>query len=118
VSEFPSPDLSEPQWFLPLFALMWFGIGGLLSVLSGWWSLASRFPAADSIKGENYRFVSGSMGLGFFPVNYGSCLFVTINEKGFRVAILFLFRFLSPPLFIPWAQVESVAEKRFLFMEE
>ena len=56
------------------------------------------------------------MGLGFFPVNYSSCLFVTINEKGFRVAILFLFRFLSPQLFIPWAQIESVAEKRFLFM--
>lgn len=116
MSEFPSPDLLEPQWFFPLFALMWLGIGGLLSLLSGWWSLASRFPAADSIQGENFRIVSGSIGLSFFPVNYGNCLFVTTNEKGFRLAILFLFRFLSPPLFIPWTQVGSVAEKRFLFM--
>ena len=99
-----------------MFALMWFGIGGLLSLLSGWRSLASRFPGSDSIQGDHFRFVSGSMGIPFFPVNYGSCLFVTVNEMGFRVAILFLFRFLTPPLFIPWAQVESVAEKRFLFM--
>lgn len=116
MSEFPSPDLSEPQWALPLFALMWFGIGGSLSLLSGWWRLASRFPAADSIQGEHFRFVSGSMGSGFVPVSYGNCLFVTINENGFRVSILFLFRFLSPPLFISWAKVESVAEKQFLFM--
>lgn len=106
----------EPQWFIPLFALMWFGIGGLLSLLSGWWSLASRFRATDTIQGENFRFVSGSMGLRFFPVNYSSCLFVTINDEGFRVAILFVFRFLSPPLFIPWEGVESMVENRFLFM--
>lgn len=56
------------------------------------------------------------MGIPFFPVNYGNCLFVTVNEKGFRVAILFLFRFLTPPMFIPWAEVESAAKKRFLFM--
>ena len=56
------------------------------------------------------------MGIRYFPVNYGNCLFVTVNEKGLRVAILFLFRFLSPPLYIPWAQVESVGEGRFFFM--
>ena len=56
------------------------------------------------------------MGLPFFPVNYGNCLFLTINERGFRLRILFPFRFLSPPLFVPWASIDSVVEKRFLLM--
>ena len=116
MTDFASIDPSEPQWFLPTFALMWLSISALLSLLSGWRALASQFPASDSIQGDHFRFVSGSMGIPFFPVNYGNCLFVTVNEEGFRVAILFLFRFLTPPLFIPWLQVESVTEKRFLFM--
>ena len=95
---------------------MWLGICALLSVLSGWGGLASRFPASDSIQGDHFRFVSGSMGIPFFPVNYGNCLFVTVSEQGFRVAILFLFRFLTPPMFIPWVQVESAVKKRFLFV--
>jgi hypothetical protein len=116
VSEFPPPELLEPQWFIPFFALMWFVICGSLALASGWWSLASRFAAPGSVQGECFRFVSGSMGLRFFPVNYGNCLFVTVNDDGFRLAILFVFRFLSPPLYIPWARVESIAEKRFLFI--
>jgi hypothetical protein len=116
MSEFPSPALLEPQWFFPLFVLMWFGISGLLSLLSGWRGLASRFPGSEAAQGDNYRFASGSMGIPYFPVNYSNCLFVTVNEKGFRVAVFFLFRFLSPPLFVPWSQVESVVEKRFLFL--
>lgn len=116
MSGFPPPELLEPQWFIPAFALIWFGISGLLSLLSGWGSLASRFPAEEEIQGERFRFVSGSMGLPFFPVNYGNCLFLTINERGFRLRILFPFRFLSPPLFVPWASIDSVVEKRFLLM--
>jgi len=116
VSQFPPSELLEPQWFIPFFAVMWFGAGGALALLSGWWSLASHFRAVNTVAGERFRFVSGSMGFRFFPVNYGNCLFLTVNDKGFRLAILFLFRFLSPPLFIPWERVESVVERRFLFM--
>lgn len=116
MSQFPPRELLEPQWFIPFFALMWFVIGGGLALLSGWWSLASRFRAVGAVAGKRLRLVSGSMGVRFLPVNYGNCLFVTVNDKGFRLGILFLFRFLSPPLFIPWERVESVVEKRFLFM--
>jgi hypothetical protein len=60
--------------------------------------------------------VTGSIGMRLLPLNYRHCLFATINDMGFHLAILFLFRFLSPPLFISWLQVESVVEKRLLFM--
>jgi hypothetical protein len=50
------------------------------------------------------------------PVNYGNCLFVSVSRSGIRLSILFLFRFQSPPLFLPWVDVESVTERRLLFL--
>ncbi len=112
----PSPLwLLEPQWFFPFFALFWCAITALLAILGGWASLATYFRAAAPVEGERFRFVSGSMGARFLPVNYGNCLFVTVNETGFRLSILLLFRLLSPPLFIPWKVVTSVEPKRFLY---
>jgi hypothetical protein len=106
----------EPQWFLPLFVIMWLVITGVLSRLGGWASLATQFRSSQPADGERFRFVSGSMGKRAFPVSYGGCLFVVVSQRGFALSILFPFRFQSPPLFIPWAQVESVEEKRLLFV--
>ena len=106
----------QPQWFFPMFALMWVSISALLSMLGGWTSLAGEFRATQRTDGQRFRFVSGSMGARVFPVNYGGCLFVTVNETGFGLSILLPFRLLSPPLFIPWSQVASAETKRFLFV--
>lgn len=78
--------------------------------------MAKKFRTERSPDGERFRFVSGSMGTRFVPVNYGNCLFVTLNEAGIGLSILFPFRFQSPPLFLPWADVEAVSERRFLFV--
>src|SRR5580698_5650204 len=112
----PPPSwLLEPQWFFLFFVLFWAGICGLLAILGGWASLATYFRAVDNVDGVRLRFASGSMGIRFFPVHYGNCLFVTVTDTGFRLSILFLFRVLSPPLFIPWTSVASIEPKRFLF---
>ena len=107
----------QPEWFFPLFAVMWLAISGSLSGIGGWFSLARTLRALEPASGRRFRFVSGSMGAKIFPVSYGGCLFVTINSKGFGLALLFPFRFLSPPLFIPWSQVESVETRKFLFVD-
>jgi len=113
----PVPTYMEPQWFFPLFAVMWLTISTVLSHIGGWASLAKQFRDTGPQTGERFRFVSGSMGAGVFPVSYGGCLFVAVNDVGFRLSILFLFRFQTPPLFIPWSIVESVEEKRLLFVD-
>ena len=115
MNEIAMPFYMEPQWFLPLFVIMWFSICALLSRISGWSSLAKHHYATQPESGERFRFVSGSIGVKFLPVSYSSCLFFVVNNKGIHLSLLFLFRFQSPPLFIPWSQVESVEEKRFLF---
>jgi hypothetical protein len=113
----PSNALLEPLWFLLFFAAMWFGIGALLSYLAGWPGLAARFRSTEAIEGERFRFTSGSVGASSrFPVGYRNCLFFTVGETGFLIRVFFLFRFLTPPLFIPWAQVESITEERLWFV--
>jgi hypothetical protein len=109
------PVFLEPPWFFLTFAALWFGITGLLAHCSGWASLGRQYAAAGPVSGKRYFLSSGSMGRKFLSVNYGNCLFVTTNDKGLHIAILFLFRFLCPPLFIPWTGFESVEKRTFLF---
>lgn len=94
---------------------MWFGVTGLLSALSGWRGFAERWRAREEPVGERFRMRSASIGLRFFPVGYGNCLNVTVSERGLGLSLFFLFRFLSPPLFIPWSEVSEVKEGTFLF---
>jgi hypothetical protein len=105
------------QHFFAAFAFMWLAISALLSMFGGWFSLSRDFRITSFVSGTRFRFASGSMGVGLFPAtSYGGCLFLTINEVGFRLSILFVFRLLSPPLFIPWSAVSSVESKRLLFL--
>lgn len=109
------PTYMQPQYFVPLFVVLWLGMTALLSHWGGWAHLARKYSSNEAVSGERFRFVSGSMGNRFFPVNYGNCLFVVLNARGLRLSILFPFRFQCPPLYVPWRDVESVSERRFLF---
>ena len=95
-------------WFLLLFVVAWLGACGMLSLMGGWHRLATRFRSASDINGEKYRFASMSLGSGLFPVRYRNTLFVTVGRSGMALSVLFLFRVLHPPLFIPWSAVETV----------
>ncbi len=112
----PLPWFMEPQWFFPMFAVVWLAASGLLACVGGWVSLADEYRAEGTSSGDPYRFVSGWMGARFFPVSYSHCLFVTVDAKGVYLSIFFLFRFLSPRLYLPWERFEEVSEGRFLFM--
>ncbi len=108
--------LQSPLWFVLLFVVMWFLITGGLAHVSGWASLATHFRATSLASGKSFRFVSGAVGKKGFPVGYRNCLSVCIGESGFGLEVLFPFRFQSPPLFIPWSQVESVGERKLFFV--
>jgi hypothetical protein len=105
------------QSFLPVFVLGWFLVTGLLAYLSGWVALAARFRADGPVDGARFQFSSGSLGRRFLPVSYGNCLFVTVNPQGLRLAIFLPFRFLSPPLYISWKDIDSMTERRILFFD-
>lgn len=112
MNQLPSPELLETQWNFLSVILMIVAISFVLGVNGGWASLAKKFRARDAVRGERFRFVSGQMGASFMPVWYRNCLSVTVNEAGFGLSIFFLSRLFSPPLFIPWGDVESVTTKQ------
>lgn len=102
-------------WFLPGFVLFWMAITGVVSLVGGWHELSNRFRCYEAIDGRRFSFASGAMGWAFFPVNYGTCLFVTVGPTGFALSVLFPFRFLHPQLVIPWSEVERCEQMtRFL----
>ena len=111
----PPPELApilQSNWFPPVFVTSLLVLGALLSVASGWRSLAKRFPAVAQVAGERFHFASAKMArVPWFPVNYGGCLIVTIAPGGLAVSIYLPFRLLCPEFFVPWAQVESVEER-------
>jgi hypothetical protein len=110
------PTYLQPQYFFPVFAVMWFVVTAVLAHWSGWAHLSQKYRADGVEDGECFRFVSGSLGTRIMPVSYSNCLFISVNNHGIHLSILFLFRFQSPPLYLPWSDVESVSEKRFLFL--
>jgi hypothetical protein len=104
--------LLQSHWFLPLFVVGLLGIAGLLAILSGWRTLAKRFPPVTQVDGERFHFASAKMGLvSWFPVNYGGCLIITVGRTGLSVSIYLPFRYLCPEFFVPWSAVESVEER-------
>jgi hypothetical protein len=106
----------ESEWFFPAFVVFWLAICGVLSITGGWRELAERFKSDALVEGERFRFRSGALGSGFFPVSYGGCLFATVGPKGFALSILFLFRFLHPRLVVPWSAVERCEPVKFWLM--
>jgi hypothetical protein len=97
------------------FPALWIGVNALLSSVGGWSLLAGRFTASERENGEEFRFASALFNKGILPVTYRGCLTIIIGEKGVYFSLLFLFRFHSPALFIPWKEIESTAEQRHLF---
>ena len=106
------PLFYQSPWFAVAFVAAAVGIAVLFSVLSGWRSLARRFPTRPDAAGEHFRFASAKMGLvSWFPVSYGGVLAVTVAPEGIAMSICQPFRLLCPAFFLPWSEVLSVKER-------
>jgi hypothetical protein len=111
-------------WLLPLiigiwlivFPLLWLGITGLLSIVGGWRELAGSYAADPAaFKGARPLNASGALHRFLLPVNYSHTLRVHVWSDGFGLATMRLFRFMHPPLFIPWTAVRTCEERTLLF---
>ena len=103
------PTVLEPHWLVLLFVATCLAGVVLLARIAGWSSLALKLRAHDVPAGESLRFVTGSLGSLSFPIKYKNCLRLVLNDEGFYLSLMYPFKFASPALFVPWAQVESCA---------
>lgn len=109
----PAPSMSgDIALIIVLLAIAWLGVCALISLMGGWHRLAAKFRATSASRGEEIRFVSMTLGTGLFPARYRNALFVTVGPSGVGLSVIFLFRVLHPPLFIPWSAVQSVQRER------
>ena len=103
------PTVLDPQWLFLLFVVTCLAGVAVLARIAGWSNLAVRLRARGVPRGESLRFVTGSLGSLNFPIKYKNCLRLILNDKGFYLSLMYPFKFASPALFVPWAQVESCA---------
>jgi hypothetical protein len=87
-----------------ILALLLF-ISTILSARSGWHRIATRFPYKKIEDPRKFYFVRMSLGSGSFPVAYGGCVFVRLSPHGLGLSVIFLFRYMHRPIFIPWSDV-------------
>jgi hypothetical protein len=85
------------------FAAMWFGITGLLGLVSGWKGLERAFPDHPEPPVETLSFQTGRMR----GVNYNNCLRFELCATGLRVAVPRLLGPFQKPFFVPWGQIRS-----------
>ncbi len=98
-------DNSIPIW-LPFAAMaLLLVISGILSISSGWYRIAKRFPNKEITNYKKYCLVGMSLGSGLFPVAYGGGVCVRLAPQGLGLSANILLRFLHPPMFIPWSDV-------------
>ncbi len=102
-----------PYWFPFIFLGLWLAMNGLMAVLSGWSRLAEQFRAKHQPSGE--RFTRQIVSVGFVRENGATNLIVSV--EGLFLSSFILFRFLRPPVLIPWRFIRVARQKKILWLQ-
>ena len=86
-------------------------MSAFFALSSGWLALADQFHASFRPEGEEVRNQVKQMG----TVPERSVTHMIVSEHGLYLYAFFLFRFLHPPLLIPWKDVRLVGEHKTLW---
>ena len=92
-----------PVVFPVFFVCLWLFICAVIGSVGGWSSLSKIFLAQFPFTGTKWQLQRGQMRLG---VGYNGCLTVGANSEGLYLAVFPLFRFMHPPLLVPWNQIK------------
>jgi len=104
---------SEFALIFPLYFLsLWLLVSAIGSLVGGWFSLAKVYRTRVAFNGAKWKMQSGQMR---WLANYNNVLTIGVGEQGFYVASMFLFRFMHPPLLIPWSEIKVQRKKGWVF---
>ena len=106
----------HPAVFAAIFPLyffcLWFLVAATTSFIGGWYSLAKVYRARVPFNGAKWRGQSGQMR---WLANYNRVLTLGTSPEGLYLASMFLFRFMHPPLLIPWSEIKVRRKKGWVF---
>jgi hypothetical protein len=106
----------HPAAFAAIFPIyffcLWLLVGATFSIIGGWFSLAKVYRTQMEFDGAKWRMQSGRMrGL----ANYNHVLTIGVSPQGLYLASMFLFRFMHPPLLVPWSEIWVRRNKGWVF---
>ncbi len=94
------------------FIMLWLGMGAIISYLGGWFSLSKFYRSRVPFSGGKWGMQSGQMRWWMY---YNNVLTIGVNREGLYLAAMFLFRFMHPPLLIPWSEIKARKSKGWFF---
>jgi hypothetical protein len=98
--------------FLIYFLCLWLLVGATISVIGGWFSLAKVYRTQVAFDGTKWRMQSGQMR---WLANYNNVLTIGVSQQGLSLASMFLFRFMHPPLLVPWSEIKVRRKTGWVF---
>ena len=94
------------------FLFLWLLVGAVVSFIGGWFSLAKVYRTQVAFHGAKWRMQSGRMR---WLANYNNVLTLGVSQQGLYLASMFLFRFMHPPLLVPWSEIKVRRSKGWVF---
>ena len=94
------------------FLCLWLLVGATISFVGGWFSLAKVYRTRVPFIGASWRMQSGRMR---WLANYNNVLTLGVSRQGLYLASMFLFRFMHPPLLVPWSEIKVRRNKGWVF---
>lgn len=94
------------------FAFIWCFVCAQISLLSGWYRLGGKFRAPEGFQeGRLFTGQSGRMSI----ANYNHVLTMRVAPQGLFISCMAMFRFMHPPLLIPWGEIHNIHQKKILW---
>ncbi|MBX3424172.1 MAG: hypothetical protein KF688_00710 [Pirellulales bacterium] len=93
-----------------LMAILAPAVMAFIARLSGWRTLAERYPPADAALVERFAFQSVKIGW----ASYNNCVTVDVTTAGLRFEPFWLFRFQHPAFELPWDRLKATATRQML----
>lgn len=106
------PSFSQfPIWIPFVIIGLWLFLSAFFAFSSGWLTLATKFRASSRPEGQ--KVLSQVKQMGTVPER--SVTHMIVSQHGLYLYVFFLFRFLHPPVLIPWNEVRLVGEDKTLW---
>lgn len=108
--------MNKPILLIPIFLLafvaIWLGVNLLLSVISGWRSLARQYRGLLPEAAAEISMASGMIRM----VSYNHIINFTVGRHGIGMSLFPLFAVTSPPLSIPWQAIRDCRRYQLMGM--
>ena len=93
--------------FAFIFIPIWITTSYLVAWRSGWKKLAEHYRATNTPSGKTFYFESCVVN----KSAYKKGMTIIVSEQGLFMKVLPIFRFGHAPLFIPWANINTIEKK-------